>query len=621
MDTKFKKLAFAGAITGMISLSGCGGGGGGTTATPVGTTLSGTVAGGAAVIGTVIVTDSKGATKETNIEADGHYVVDVNGMTGPFVLKAAGTVGNSSVTYYSAALAADVGHTISITPFTNLMVSNIAAQLAETYFSDPANIAKIGTTITATNLAAAQTEMHAKLLPVLNALGIDAGIDLLRTSFATDHSGLDAAMDLVKVEVDPVTNIATLKNAITQATLGTDDLKTTDSTPIASTGITTTAVTTLQAVVTKLNGFAALFATSLPSQAQMEASGVFDTTSTFMMDGKSFAQFATEMSTDSTAIGMTFSNVAVTLDSTGNAGTLTFLITFKGGAPAQMQELAMVKATDGSWKITGDGHIAEAHLEAQAQLNQWKSYNTSGTLTGSGSDMQNGLHIQLDPFAYNSDSSHTPVASALVTGPGLGTAGITMVPSTHNTWFMVQGMSDGDNQVRECGSSAPNGGSPLTTQCITIAQAVDNSQYTVVLKDSSGNSLNGAGYTLTLAKQPYATSVLTAATATYFPTLGPVTIGGVEVTSLAQLVPSASLVFNWTMPTGIAAKDLQVWANMTTGDSFFGVNKDLAATDTSKMIGLPATLPTGTANSWGVWLNGEDVYGRRLAINKSVSVN
>ena len=613
MNTKFKKLAFAGAIAGMISLSGCGGGGE-TTAVPVDTTLSGTVAGGAAVIGTVIVTDSKGATKETTIEANGHYVVDVTGMTGPFVLKAAGTVGNSSVTYYSAALAADVGHTISITPFTNLMVSNIAAQLAETYFSGtPAELAaKIGAKITATNLAAAQTEMHAKLLPVLNALGIDVGIDLLRTSFAADHSGLDAAMDLVKIEVDPTTNLATLKNAMTQQILGTDDLTTTDSTPMASTGITTDTATTLQAVVTKLNSFAALFATSLPSQAQMEASGVFDATSNFMMGGKSFAQFATEMSTDSTAIGMTFSNVAVTLDSTGNAGTLTFLITFKGGAPAQMQELVMVKANN-VWKITGDGHIAEVKVEAQAQRNEWKNYNTSGTLTGSGSDIQNGLHIQLDPFAYNNDSSHTPVASALVTGPGLGT-GITMVPSTHNTWFMVQGMNDGDNQVRECGS-------PLTTQCVTIAQAVDNSQYTVVLKDGSGNSLNGAGYTLTLAKQPYATSVLTAAPATYFPALGPVTIGGVEVTSLAQLVPSASLVFNWTMPTGIAAKYLEVWANMMAGDSFFRVAKDLAAADTSKMLGLPATFPAGTANSWGVWLNGEDVYGRRLAVLKSVSVN
>src|SRR5665647_3536297 len=71
------------------------------------TILSRTVAGGAAVVGTVLVTDSKGASKGATIEANGHYSIDVSGMTGPFVLKAAGTVGNTTVTYYSAATTAD----------------------------------------------------------------------------------------------------------------------------------------------------------------------------------------------------------------------------------------------------------------------------------------------------------------------------------------------------------------------------------------------------------------------------------------------------------------------------------------------------------------------------------
>jgi hypothetical protein len=132
----FKKIALSTAIVGMF-LTGCGGGGGGG-ANPVAATtatLSGTVAGGAAVIGTVVVTDSLGATKGGSIEANGHYSVDVTGMTGPFMLKAAGTVGNTSVTYYSAATSSDVNGTVNVTPFTNLIVSNIAAQLAENYFA------------------------------------------------------------------------------------------------------------------------------------------------------------------------------------------------------------------------------------------------------------------------------------------------------------------------------------------------------------------------------------------------------------------------------------------------------------------------------------------------------
>jgi hypothetical protein len=197
----FRQLALTSAIASTL-LAGCGGGGGSssTPSAPVASTvLSGTAAGGAAVVGTVLVTDSKGASKGATIEANGHYSIDVSGMTGPFVLKAAGTVGNTSVTYFSAATTADLGGTVNVTPFTDLMVSNIAAQMAETYFADPANIAKIGTLITPTSLAAAQTAMHAKLLPVLQAMGISDSIDLLRSTFSADHSGMDAVLDLVKV--------------------------------------------------------------------------------------------------------------------------------------------------------------------------------------------------------------------------------------------------------------------------------------------------------------------------------------------------------------------------------------------------------------------------------------
>lgn len=631
MNKLTQRLIQAGVIAAsVVGLVGCGGGGGGTTTATTGTTaaattLSGTVAGGAAVIGTVIVTDSLGATKTTTIDTSGHYTVDVSGMTGPFVLKAAGTVGANSVTYYSAAVTADIGHTVNVTPFTNLMVSNIAAQLADTYFSNPANVASIGSKITAANLAAAETAMHAKLLPVLNSLGVSASIDLLRSSFSADHSGLDAALDMVKVEVDPTTNVATLKNAITQQVISQDDTTTTsdDSTAVDSTkitGITPSGVTDLQSAVTALNNFAALFATSLPTPTQLQNSGIFDTSSNFTMGGQSFAQFATQMTTDATAIGMKFSGVDVTLDPSGTSGILSFRITFASGVSQQLG-LTVAKIS-GVWKITGDGRIADVSIEAQAQRNDWQNYNTSGTLTGSGTDMQNGLHINVDPFAYNNDSTHVvKVASALVTGPGLGN-GIVMVPSTYNTWYTVQGMYDGDNQVRECGSPAPVGGNLLTSQCVNISQAVDNSVYTVVLKDSAGQAINGAGYTITLAKQPYATSVLTAAPASYFPALGGVTVGGTALTSPMQLVPNASVVVNWTMPAGIRPNHLNLWANQTTGASYFNVGKDLGAADTSKLVALPSSFSsTGIVGNYGVWLSGKDVYNRRLAVSKTITIN
>lgn len=612
---KFRKLALSSAIAGLF-LAGCGGGGGGGVSPAASTMLSGTAAGGAAVIGTVLVTDSKGATKGGTIEADGRYSIDVSGMTGPFVLKAAGTVGNTSVTYYSAATTADLGGTINITPFTNLMVSNIAAQIAETYFSNPDNIAKIGTLITPEKLAAAETALQAKLQPVLTALGINDSIDLLRSSFAADHSGMDAALDLVKVEADTTTNIFTLKNALTQLDIATDDAKesTDDAIAVDSTkitGITPTTATDLQAIVAKLNSFAALFATRLPTPEQLTASGAFDTSGNFMMSGQNFAQFASELSTEPEAIGLKFSHVAIALDASLVSGTLTALITSNTPTFSEKIELKMVKL-DGVWKVQGDGRIADVSINARAQLNEWVTLPNGAQ----DSSMQSGIHIWIDPFAYNSNMANTanaPVAKALITGPGLASSGVTLVQDVQNTWFKLEGSSYSNNLIPECTAFA-------ATQCVTIADARDNSQYTVVLQDSAGNSLNGSGYKLTLPKQPYATSALTPA---MFPSITAVTIEGVAITpSTVQSALQAggkSVNVSWTMPTGLLPRGLSIWANTSTNDAYFRADKDLLPTATSALMGLGDPMAGGTVSNAGVWLEGVDTFGRDLAISKSVS--
>lgn len=612
----FKKLGLASAIAGAL-LGGCGGGGGAPSSI-----LSGTVAGGAAVIGTVLVTDSLGATKGATIEANGHYSIDVSGMTGPFVLKAAGTVGNTSVTYYSAATVADVGGTVNVTPFTDLIVSNIAAQMAETYFSNPANIANIGALITTANLAVAETALHAKLLPALQAMNISDSIDLLRSTFAADHSGMDAVLDLVKVEVNTTTNVATLRNALTQATMATEDVAvSTDTTPATNTtGITPATATDLQTVVAKLNGFAALFATSLPSISTLQNSGVFDTSSNFMMGGQTFAQFATEMSLDQDAIGLAFSNVAISLDPSGTSGALEAAISSNN--PAKFSETILLKMVkiNNAWLVQGDGMIANVSITAQAQRDEWTNVPALGAPT-SGSSTVNGLWMNIDPFAYNTNNSNALAVSALVTGPGLPVGGVTMVQDVQNTWFDVNLPGYNNNVIPECGSTVNGTTGPFTvaTQCVTIAQALDNSQYTVILKDSNGNSLNGAGYTLTLPKQPYTTSTLTAG---MFPSITSITIGGVSVTpsTLQAALTSDSVNVAWTLPSGILSRNVNLWANTTTGASYFWVNKDLLPTATSTLIGLGAPLTTGTVTSAGTWLSGVDSYGRKLAVSKSISV-
>jgi hypothetical protein len=619
----FKKIALSTAIVGMF-LTGCGGGGGGG-ANPVAATtatLSGTVAGGAAVIGTVVVTDSLGATKGGTIEANGHYSVDVTGMTGPFMLKAAGTVGNTSVTYYSAATSSDVNGTVNVTPFTNLIVSNIAAQLAENYFASDQH-ANFATLFTPAKLADAQTALLNKLQPVLAALGVSSSIDLLRATFAADHSGMDAVLDMVKVQTDTATNLVTLQNAITGGTIATDDTTTAvDNSTAASgslAGITPAAVTDLQAITAGLDKFSALFATALPTSSVITNSGLFDTSSAFIEGGKTFAEFASQISTDPTNVGLKFSNVAISLDASGTAGTLTALV--KGSNWSNMMQQRMVKSA-GVWKIQGNGRLVELNAKATAELAHWKNFNQSLVETYSGSDpIHTGVYFHIDPKSYNAThtDASTAIATALVTGPGLDSAGVVFENGGPNTWMRLPNYVWNTNTVAECGHEI-NGNHyiPIASQCITVASAVDNSEYTVVLKNAAGTSLNGAGYKVILPKQPRLSASLTAAD---FPDLTSASIDGNTNVTPRLMVQGKSLAVAWKMPATLTPNWASVWSTDTTGASYSRVEKQLPATATSTIfaLGTPASAPA--PDEANLWIEGTDVFGRNYGVGYYQKIN
>ena len=191
-----------------------------------------------------------------------------------------------------------------------------------------------------------------------------------------------------------------------------------------------------------------------------------------------------------------------------------------------------------------------------------------------------------------------------------------MVQNTQNKWFDVQGFTYGNNVIPECGSVVNGTPSSATTQCVSIAQALDNSVYTVVLKNAAGASLNGSGYTLTLPKQPYVSSTLSAA---MFPAFTSITIDGQALTP-STVLANKSVAVNWTMPAGIVSRHLNIWANTSTGASYFQVNKNLLPTATSALLGLGTPLTTGTLTNAGVWLEGVDTFGRKLAVSKSVTL-
>ena len=273
-NTLFLVLASLGLI-----LAGCGGGGSSTPAAS--TVINGTAAAGAPVVGYVSVRDSSTNTQpvKTNIpiQANGNYSVDVSGLTAPYAFLATGTVGGKTVSLYSAATSTDVGRTINITPFTDLIIRNIAATAVDTYLSNPANVANL----TTAQLDAQRVALTTKLAPALTAMGLSSSIDLLRATFNADNTGLDRFMDAVKVDTTTpsAVTITNILDAANQLVIDT----TASSTTLATTGtLGTTGLaasgTPLDSMIATFSTFSAFFATGLPSPADPNLLALFSST-------------------------------------------------------------------------------------------------------------------------------------------------------------------------------------------------------------------------------------------------------------------------------------------------------------------------------------------------------
>jgi hypothetical protein len=270
----FRPSTLAAAV--VLALAGCGGGSSSNpsssdspTPTPSpAVTISGTAAAGAPLVGSVTVKDANGASKTVTIGTNGAYSVDVSDMTAPFVFRATGSANGRQYTIHSGATSADANGTINITPLTDLVIANIAGQIADNYFAS-GDFAGV----TQAQLDAEAAKLREKLLPVLQALGVEAGIDLLRSQFTPNADALDKALDLIAVSVDPASNVATLTNVVTGQQI-LDDLATqaaaeTNPSTMDDTTNVATAADDVTLIKQLLADFSAKFATGLPAASEL----------------------------------------------------------------------------------------------------------------------------------------------------------------------------------------------------------------------------------------------------------------------------------------------------------------------------------------------------------------
>ena len=352
LNTKLLVIAFS------VVLASCGGGGSDTAVVDAAasTALKGTAAAGAAIIGTVTVKGSLGLTRSELIEADGTYNVDVSGLTAPYRLRAQGTVGGRTYKLHSYAEAADVGGNVNITPFTDLIVANAAGQVAAAYFesNSPADLDPA-------DVEAQEAALQAKLETVLTALGVDSAINLLNSTFSADHSGLDAALDVVRIEVDAGLQVATITNLLENTTVSDSVTDTEDNTEVLAADPTTinAGVSDIQQIAGRFDALTAAFANGLPTQASIE--DIFS--ADFSDEDQPRGPWLTDITTNPILVGLAFSSVVVSnLDSTAGTATVTVNVNLNGFVDPEPIIWLMGKDVTLGWQIRGDQRIVDTEF-------------------------------------------------------------------------------------------------------------------------------------------------------------------------------------------------------------------------------------------------------------------
>ncbi len=223
-----KRLCLAFASAAMLALAACGGGsssvasgsssGGGSGSS----SLSGTAAVGAPISGVVVAIDVNGkVSPPATTSALGAFVVDVSGMTAPFILNIVGTANGKAVSLNSVATA--VGQTVNITPLTDLIVSTASGRPGGSSLA-----ALCAPTVTAeckAALSAASTpdKLNAAVAAVISMIAPlnTAGTNPLTGSFRADGTGLDAVLDQILVTPAAAQNAqATITLLATNTTIG-----------------------------------------------------------------------------------------------------------------------------------------------------------------------------------------------------------------------------------------------------------------------------------------------------------------------------------------------------------------------------------------------------------------
>jgi len=478
----FKQLILACAVS--MALAACGGGGSdsnsGTTTPPVQTSpvsvvFSGTAAVGAPLEGSVTVKDSKGVTKVVQIGTNGAYSVDVTGMTGPFVFRAAGSANGHAYTVHSIATSGDAAGKINITQLTDLIAANVGSQVAADYFDQ---FDKNAATATASTIDAEAAKLKEKLQAILTALGVDANADLLRTPFVPLASPLDKALDAIHVSVDTSTAVATISTTANTSVI-TDDLKQkaaaeTNPAKLAADNIAT--VTTDAPLVKKaLTDFIAQFANGAPAALALSAMVDKD----FLHDDMIATDYLRWMVTEPTLVGGSITDIDIHRIDYSDPNKVTAHVSFtlksKDGHVLDRMENWKVRKTDGGWRLQGNQRV----LDVRASVVMSKTVGASGTC------FRTGLDFDISDRNSANNTAGTAIDHIIITGPGLPADGL-RYNNLNSPWQNTVSNDTGYVMGTDCAGATSRVGDD------GIARIPDNAVYVLTAYSAANAKLNFA---------------------------------------------------------------------------------------------------------------------------------
>lgn len=480
------------ATAALLALSGCGGGGGGSDGSSSSSSssgsatafLSGVAATGTGLIGTVTVTDSNLTVVSVPTDSNGNYNINVTGMVAPFVLKIHATMGSRDYDYYAPATADDIGGTINITPLSDLILANLATDIAANCAVSNACIAAL----TKANIDTQIGSLRTLLAPTLTALGISSSADLLRAPFtAGSHTGVDALLDVLNVNVDTATKIATITNVVSGSSV-TNNVATGSSsgTLAAGSGTDTSAAAMVAAVRARIAEMDAIIVSSadVPTRAsQLEAF----CTSDFLLQNANCADLMADFAHYEYLMGPYVERFGK-FDPAAVDGV-------DSGAAMDDQHVGVILRDDyrSAWlwrRNAGDGKYYLAGDQMTGKFHLWVSHEWDAN-AGTGSS---GIGTSVKPVAANGTTMTAD--SATITGPGL-TSTVHLTQNVGDPHLVVDyGIGTFGNRILE---------SDYTLSDVQAA-VLAKSAYTLTLK-MMGSTV--ATYQRSLVAAPLASSSLT----------------------------------------------------------------------------------------------------------------